>query len=167
MFVLGEEKMKREWEKIEYFDKSFDYRTKALIDLLSYEEKAHCFANMLDIGCGLQYAKRYFADKYNIDYCGLDYKPRSNDTIVCDLNKKQFHDVKFDLFLVAGCLEYVIFVEWFFDQISKYCRKCLLLSYCTLELNPDIEQRNYNAWKNCFEKQEIVSILLNYFQFFI
>ena len=45
-----------EWKDIEYFDVSFDKRTAALIDLL---DQAQRIESVLDIGCGLGFAKRY------------------------------------------------------------------------------------------------------------
>ena len=141
-----------EWSEIEYFDETFDKRTKALID---FSDEYIGISDVLDIGCGMMFAKGYLKSKGIHNYSGLDYKKRDDNTIVCDLNKKEFYDHEYDLFLIAGCLEYVENPEWFFEQLKK-CRKKILISYCTIELNSNLEQRRANAWKNDLCENDIV-----------
>jgi len=137
--------MEKEWKDIEYFSERFDLRTAKLIDLL---DDSYLVKDVLDIGCGLMFAKRYLYEKYGINnYYGLDYKSRDNETIICDLNKKEFPSKYYDLFLVAGCLEYIKDVQWFFSRFV-FCKKYALISYCSVELVPDLEKRRNGAWKN-------------------
>lgn len=151
--------MQREWKEIENFDESFNRRTKALLDLLELHMGNDSYVDMLDVGCGLMFAKDYFAKKRGIEYYGVDYKKRAEDTLVCDLNKKEFPQRKFDLFLIAGCLEYVEDLEWFFEKIGDMCKKTVCLSYCLIELNPDIGVRQSNAWKNHLSENMIIDAM--------
>lgn len=144
-----------EWKDIEYFDVSFDKRTAALIDLLDQDQRIE---SVLDIGCGLGFAKKYLRQIRggNIKYTGLDYRRRDEETVICDLNKHEFVEQNYDLFIVAGCLEYVEDVEWFFKQFSR-CKKSALISYRTMEYNSNFDVRKKNAWKNNLYRVDIIS----------
>lgn len=142
-----------EWRDIEYFDETFDKRTKELIDLLPSEND---LKSVLDIGCGMGFAQDYLnVAKGIINYSGLDYKKRNDNTIVCDLNKMEFAKDEYDLFLVAGCLEYVENVEWFFSQFNN-CKMEALISYCDIKRNSDMSVRKRNAWKSHLYEEEII-----------
>lgn len=141
-----------EWKDIERFEKKWNDRTKTLLNMLNKDEN---YMSILDIGCGVQFAKSYLNKKFpEIEYYGLDYAKRSEDTLICDLNKKEFPNEKFDVFLISGCLEYVIPIDWFFEQFVK-CKKTALISYCSIELNPIKVVRENNAWKNSLSVIEI------------
>lgn len=108
-----------EWKNIEYFDESFDKRTAALIELLDNRD----FNSILDVGCGMGFAKKHLLSKGIEGYTGLDYKKRNSETLVCDLNNKEFANKNYDLFLIAGCLEYVEDPDWFFSKWESVTRK--------------------------------------------
>lgn len=108
----------------------------------------------------MQYAKAYLENRFgtgNIEYSDLDYVDRKLEgkTIVCDLNKYEFPKEEFDLFIVAGLLEYVEDVEWFLGQFV-FCKKMAVISYCAIEEIGDINVREHMAWKNNLSAQTIV-----------
>lgn len=146
------EENRMEWRDIERFERKWNNRTKTLLKFL---EKQKTYTSLLDIGCGVQFARTYLRKKHpEIKYYGLDYCARSEDTLICDLNKKAFPDQNFDIFLISGCLEYIIPLEWFFGEFKK-CNKTALISYCSAELNPMESERENNAWKNNLSIHEI------------
>lgn len=147
------------WQDVERFTDGFNRRTGALLDMyFNAIIKAGGVMpnNMLDVGCGKMYAKEYFAAKHGITYSGLDYKKRDNDTIVCDLNAKQFVENNYDMILLAGVIEYIHDTDWLFDQITNHSDRDIVMSYCTIEKNSDVDAREKCAWVNAMSGSEII-----------
>jgi len=140
-----------QWRDIEYFDESWKIRIRAMSELIEEEKE------VMDLGCGKMWLKGYLSD--DIKYSGCDYVKRDDDTIVCDFNQGQFPFNAVELIFVSGCLEYVENVEWFIESIAKHCSS-LIISYCTVELNPDINARKSLGWKNHLTLQQLLEILL-------
>lgn len=141
-----------QWRDIEYFDESWKIRIRAMSELIEEEKE------VMDLGCGKMWLKGYLSD--DVKYSGCDYVKRDDDTIVCDFNQGQFPVNAVELIFVSGCLEYVENVEWFVESISKHCSS-LIISYCTVELNPDINARKSLGWKNHLTLQQLLEILLS------
>lgn len=140
-----------QWKDIEYFDESWKIRIRSMSELIENEKK------IMDLGCGKMWLKDYLSD--DATYYGCDYVERDDTTIVCDFNKLQFPVNCVDLIFVSGCLEYIENVEWFIGMVSKHCSS-LIISYCTVELNPDIKSRKALGWKNHLALHELLGILL-------
>ena len=64
--------------------------------------------SMLDVGCGNQQA-RCVAESINpyIIYYGVDYYRHNPDTILCDFNKGEFPNIKVDVCLISGVMEFL------------------------------------------------------------
>lgn len=100
-------------------------RTIACRKLISAEDKM-----VLDVGAGNMYLKNILPD--TVKYYPLDYTKRCEETIVCDLNKKEFPNIKVDVAVCAGIIGYLNDLEWFFDELTKSVNK-IVLSYQSRE----------------------------------
>lgn len=109
--------------------------------------------SIMDLGCGASTIKQFIDS--DIKYFGVDYKKRTDDTIVCDFNLYQFPSEKVDIVFVGGCLEYIDDVDWFIEKIAN-ATNCAVLSYCSYEASPDILWRRSKGWVNHFTITEII-----------
>lgn len=141
----------REWRENEYFTDNWMDRIKVMFDMLDDD----CLT-FLDIGCGSGNALKYITDNsIHVDYYGLDYIRRSQDTIICDLNNHEFPEERYDTFFCSGAMEYVEDIGWFMHNLNQ-CNRQFLLSYCTMERTPDIFSRINTCWKSHVTLLEII-----------
>ena len=149
-FLSSRVNKKRSWKHIEYFDESWKRRIKEMAQLIPENARS-----VLDVGCGRSWL-REFIDQ-DLEYYGVDYKKRDSHTLVCDLNSRQFPNIKVDVVFCSGILEYIEEenLDWFFERI-KEASPILLLSYCTLDLNSDFRSRVSMCWKNHFYRSDLV-----------
>lgn len=141
-----------DWKEIEYFDDSWKRRIKAMASLIEDEN------SVIDLGCGRKWLRGYLPE--GITYTGCDYVQRDTDTIVCDFNKKEFPHKSADLVFASGVLEYVEDVDWFLSKIREIGNS-LIISYCSVELNPDIKSRKTLGWKNHLSLSDLLEKLLS------
>ncbi|WP_167958653.1 Coenzyme F420 hydrogenase/dehydrogenase, beta subunit C-terminal domain [Anaerosporobacter faecicola] len=80
--------------------------------------------SVLDVGAGNMYLKKLLDE--NVIYYPLDYTKRQEDTIVCDLNKYEFPDIKVDAIVCAGIIGYLNDLNWFFDCLKNSTDKIIL-----------------------------------------
>lgn len=151
-FAGANEYVYNQWEKNEYFDDTFVVRISHLARLISSDS-----ASIMDLGCGPQKLRAFLRPE--VEYIGVDYKDRGNNTVICDFNKKEFPDQKTDTIFVSGCLEYIEDVEWFCKNIAEHSKKELILSYCPLEYKSDIRERRKLGWKNHMSMSELREML--------
>lgn len=133
------------WKDIEYFDDSWRQRINRMAGFIPAK------ATVMDLGCGRQWLRDIVGPQ---NYTGVDYRPRGENTVVCDFNKRQFPDFRRDVAFVSGCLEYVTDYRWFIAQICEKANMCIL-SYCSLEMHPDLVARRRVGWVNNLTIDEI------------
>lgn len=133
------------WSEIEYFDANWKKRIAVMAGMIP------AGATVLDLGCGMEWLKDHLPE--GSGYVGVDYVGRSQNTIICDFNKREFPDERADVAFVSGCLEYIEDAPWFVSEISKHTDSCLL-SYCTPEECP----RREPGWRNSYSHQGIVEL---------
>jgi hypothetical protein len=126
------------WRDIEYFDAAWRARIRQMAEFIPPN------ATVMDLGCGPGWLCE-IVDARN--YTGVDYRPRSNDTVVCDFNKHQFPQFRRDVAFVSGCLEYIDDYCWFIAQICDQTDMCVL-SYCPMETHQDVAVRRRVGWVN-------------------
>lgn len=87
-------------------------RARSLAQLIPCDVKS-----VMDIGCGECLLKEFLSQ--NIKYYGVDYQKRTDDTIVCDINKNRLPQIDVDLYYIAGVIEYVENIPQFIKQLNK------------------------------------------------
>ncbi len=147
-FVRKKIKSRPKWEKLEYFDESWKNRMKVMVKFIPDN------VSVIDLGCGPMWLKQFLKIR---KYYPVDYKKRAEDTIVCDFNKHEFPGLKADFAFVGGCLEYIKDYQWFVKQIAANVNSCVI-SYCAVELVPDLATRHKYAWVNNLSRNNIIDL---------
>lgn len=144
---------KPKWQKIEYFDEAWKNRIREMAESIDPGDRSVC-----DIGCGQEWLRDFLPP--GIKYYPVDYTKRSDETIVCDLNKKELppEAAMQGTIFCSGVLEYIVDYSWFLKSIGQHSKK-IILSYCTREEIPDFSVRTGLAWKNHLISSEIVDIM--------
>ena len=104
-----------------FINNAWEARAKYMASMIPLEVKS-----VMDIGCGDQKLRKYL--RTDIEYYGLDYIDRGNNTIVCNLNKDEFPQISVDLYYLAGLLCYLDKPENLLKNIGKSTAKYVLIS---------------------------------------
>jgi len=152
LFTKQPAALQKDWKNIEYFDESWKNRLKEMATYIPAN------TTVLDLGCGPMWIKEFITHK---KYYPVDYKKRSDDTIICDFNKHEFPDLNVDYTVVSGCLEYVEDYKWFIKQISVHSGACVI-SYCCTDVIKDINARKGLAWVNHLSKEQLIACFAEY-----
>lgn len=82
--------------------------------------------SLMDLGCGeFQYAKNHLPP--GCRYIPVDYKKRSEDTIICDFNKGEFPEERADTCLMILVLEYVKCLPEFLAKVAETAQRQILI----------------------------------------
>ncbi|OPJ64514.1 polysaccharide pyruvyl transferase family protein [Clostridium chromiireducens] len=114
---------------------------------------------ILDLGCGQEKLKKYL--RPTINYVGVDYIKRKEDTIVCDFNNREFPKKKVDTAFVSGVFEYIVDTEWFINEISLCCNQ-FIISYNAFELRPECGFRKTEGFVNKYTTAELITLVQKY-----
>ena len=144
---------KVEWKDIEFFNVSWKKRIGTMVSLIPATAKS-----VLDVGCGRMWLREFLSK--DVTYYGLDYTSRSDDTIVCDLNAREFPDIKTDVVFCSGVIEYIHEenLRWFFGKIRETA-PIFVASYCIRDYNSSIRKRKMAFWHNHMYRSEIVEMI--------
>lgn len=82
--------------------------------------------SVMDLGAGNMHLKKILSS--DVRYYPVDVEKKCKDTILCDFNKREFPNLKVDVVVCAGVLEYMKEPQWFLDNLLKCSRK-IILSY--------------------------------------
>ncbi|QVW33809.1 hypothetical protein KIP69_09345 [Geobacter sulfurreducens] len=141
--------LKPTWSQIEYFNPDWKHR----ISLMATHIPE--YASVVDLGCGRMWLREFLSPTNK--YFGVDYCQRDSETIVVDLNKKQYPNIVADIFFISGCLEYVDDYESLVRYISNQCKRCII-SYCSTDEFSDIAMRRKRAWVNDLSRSQLVDL---------
>ena len=140
---------KKQWKDIEYFNPQWKERISQMSQFIDSGE------SVTDLGCGQMWLKEDL-DKTS-KYIPVDYISRGEGTIICDFNNKEYPKIRSDIAFSSGCLEYIKDYDWFISQISDYHDKCIL-SYCTVESFPNVDERRQKTWVNDLSDVDIIEL---------
>lgn len=70
--------------------------------------------SLLDLGAGSEPMRYLLPD--HVKYYPVDYQPLTENTIVCDFNKKEFPDITADVVVMIGVHGYIDYQMWLIDQ---------------------------------------------------
>ena len=112
--------------------KPWSIRAKMIAELLPADVHS-----VMDLGCGEGLIRQYLPE--GIQYYGVDYCKRADDTIVCDLNHEPIPDIQVDAYLMIGLIKYIEDKKRFLKQLRK--AKYVLASYFIYEMNLRLDGR--------------------------
>ncbi|MES0812694.1 hypothetical protein ABLO27_24590 [Roseibium sp. SCPC15] len=109
---------------------------------------------VLDLGCGYQLPKQFLDTSCN--YVPCDVVARTEDTIIADLNKREFPTGNFDTTLILGVLEYIPDINFVFEKLAKQSRK-VVFSYCVANIQtPEaLSVRTTNRWLTHWNSKDL------------
>lgn len=139
------------WKDVESFDDAWNARIEEMARHIPVSAK------VVDYGCGREWLKQIIGEER---YTGVDYAQRSHDTVVCDFNNREFPKINCDVAFISGCLEFIEDVDWFVDNVTDSCHRCVI-SYCTLDANSDLLQRRRAGWVNDLTFNQLNSLFEN------
>lgn len=140
------------WKDREYFHALFEIRIRQMSRYISEDCK-----DIWDLGCGEMQLKKYI-DK-EIDYKGVDYCDRGENTLICDFNAGQFPEGKVGTIFCSGCIEYIENLDTFIENISLACQKEFIVSYCPVEYKMNIWERRKQGWKNHLSIYQFINLI--------
>lgn len=120
--------------------------------ILTMAECIQPHESVLDLGCGPGWLQTMLADTNT--YYGCDRFRRDEKTILADFNRHQFPGINVDVAFISGVMEYVVDWEWFLTQAMAVAHK-VVLSYCTTDQFPDVEERRKKGWINDLALQDL------------
>lgn len=121
--------------------------------------------SILDVGCGNQQLKPVI-EKMNPGsiYFGVDRLMHCKDTLLADFNKGEFPDIKVDLTVLSGIIEYIYpsMIESFFDHVCASA-PTIVISYWPTDYSlheawfASGKMQRSTIWVNSFNLGEIIS----------
>lgn len=113
--------------------------------------------SLADYGAGKMHIKDYLSS--DIIYYPIDYHRRTEDTIVCDLNKGTYPDISTDVSICCGILEYMCEPERLLLNVCKKTNIQIIISYWTLDKFPNIEGRRASAYISDLTERQIINTM--------
>jgi len=138
----------KQWREFEHFDEAWKARIGQMSNFIKHG------ASVLDLGCGPMWLKDIRPD---LQYAGVDYCRRSDDSLIADFNRGEFPQTKSSYAFLSGILEYVQDVPWFIERVCTTSEVCIL-SYCLRGTHPDISARRQLGWVNDLTLNEIENL---------
>jgi hypothetical protein len=139
------------WSKSESFDRNWSRRSPFAAALCA---DSHC---VCDIGCGMQSLRPLLPR--HIKYLPADLAKRTEDTALCDLNRKKLpleYLQQADTVTLLGVIEYVFDVPWLFEALRQSIGT-LIVSYNPADMGGT--GRRENGWVNDFRLDELVQMI--------
>ncbi len=97
-----------------------------------------------DFGCGMMWLEQFLGEGNT--YLPIDYIRRDERTVVADFNNDPFPKVSGEVAFLSGSLEYVKDLKGFIQNLTAADFPQIVISYCTLEKNPDMRARRALNW---------------------
>lgn len=94
----------------------------------------------------------------SIVYYPIDYKKRSEETILCDFDKDALPDLQAE---AVVCTATLVFIEKAESLLQHFCRNAactILLSYVTTDIFPDTDGRRASGYVNDYSEKELIAM---------
>jgi hypothetical protein len=137
------------WNQIETFNENWKNRIATMANYIGGDD------SVVDMGCGPMWLKEFIPA--TVTYYPVDYRPRDENTIICNFNKLEYPKIEANIYFLSGSLEYITDPTIAVEHISIFAEKCIL-SYCTLNKFNDIKLRKYRGWKNHLRESELIHL---------
>lgn len=143
--------MDNTWLRDFQYTKSMQKRIKTLLSMVPLKE----YGSLMDLGCGLQKARKYIPKKMH--YVPVDIYNHCPTTFICDFNKGEFPDRNVDVILCSGVIEYIYDVDSFVRNITSRS-EVVVGSYNFVESFHDRPP----IWVNRLTISDLVSLFYKY-----
>ncbi|MGO9173861.1 MAG: hypothetical protein ACLP7P_18120 [Rhodomicrobium sp.] len=137
------------WERAENLLAEWDSRTRIIADLIPDG------ADVIEFGAGRMVLKDMLGE--GTRYQPSDIVARSEETLVCDLNRETIMlPKKYSHAVFSGVLEYVRSIPQLLSSISSKV-EWVIASYSAVDRLPDIVQRKKNGWVSHLSEAELLA----------
>lgn len=126
-------------------------RTKQLSKWIDEKTKS-----IVDYAAGEMFIKTMISPE--VEYYPIDYIKRTDETILCDLNKDSFPNINADVAIVGGILELLTTTEKLVKHICETTKLRIVTSYITLEKFSDISGRRDSAYITDYTEKQFVEL---------
>lgn len=113
--------------------------------------------SVVDYGAGRMFLQEYLAP--DVQYYPVDYIRRNEQTILCDLNQGTFPELRADVTVCSGVLEFIYTAEALLCHVCAHTNKKIILSYLGVDNFPDIDGRRASAYVSDFSDKQITDIM--------
>lgn len=162
----GDSKCKAFWHDLEWNDTSKNSnaidnvvsgkfwldRMKLIAELL--DDKTKCVVDL----CGANGRMQTFL-KEDIDYFAVDYMKYTEDTILCNLDKYEYPDIKYkanDVTVVLlASIQYIEDWRWLLKKVSESCDTFICAHSEIGRISRDYRREHY-CWKNALFSYDII-----------
>lgn len=134
------------WKKDFQYSKAMADRVGRLLSLVPLKN----FQSLMDLGCGVQNAKKYIPQ--TMRYIPVDLHAHCPDTIICDFNQGQFPPHEVEIILCSGVIEYIHDLNWFIHKITAHSQ-VVIGSYNFSEYFSDRQ----DIWVNHLTVSELIA----------
>ncbi|MDQ6632932.1 MAG: hypothetical protein M3Y82_14450 [Verrucomicrobiota bacterium] len=140
-------------------DSEFDAVWKKRIAIMaSYLELPGAVA---DFGCGLMWLEQFLPPQNS--YLPIDYIQRDTRTFVLDFNRDSLENIKAEVAVLSGVLEYIQDAGEFIRKLKDRNFKRIILSYCTLEKHGNMEARKALNWVSHESIFRLLALFLDHY----
>ncbi len=136
------------WERTAREPPSWDARNRLIASFIPDG------ASVLDVGAGHGTLRSYLAP--GCTYQPMDCVPSTEQTILVDFNRGKVPVLTraYDVVVCSGILEYIDDPAVFLRTVGGWGKR-VLISYATLDNQPDIARRRANGWFNDLRRIEL------------
>ena len=113
--------------------------------------------SVVDYGAGKMYLREYLPPE--AAYFPVDYIRRNEQTILCDLNQGVFPEIRTDVAVCSGVLEFIYTAEALLTHVCAHTGKLVILSYLGVDNFPDIDGRRASAYVSDLSEKQIVDLM--------
>ena len=141
------------WSHAESLDEQWDERTTLMAGMVTPN------SSVLEFGAGKEHLRKFLPQ--GCIYQPSDIVMRSDQTLICDLNKNFPPLVeKVDYIVFSGVLEYVHDVQRVMHLVRTNCSACLV-SYASTDALECMTTRMRSGWVNHLSRETFETILKN------
>lgn len=141
------------WAKYESLHDDWDERTALIAGMIQPN------SSILEFGAGKEHLRGFLPQ--GCDYHPSDIVARSEETLICDLNKTLPQlDRKWDYIIFSGVLEYIHDVQKVLNYVRANCNVCIL-SYAPTDCLECMITRMRSGWVNHLSKNSFETIIKN------
>lgn len=147
--------IRQHWKEDGALESFYELRVHYMSELIAGDSRS-----VLDLGCGEMHLKKYIGS--NTSYFPCDYIKRDESTLICDLNKGEYPNVRTDTVIMSGIIEYISQYEWLFQTACSYVDKEVIIAYAAVDYIPNYPLRCKWGFANHLSVMQIVELFGRY-----
>jgi hypothetical protein len=147
-----------DWQR--HMDDIYDFNTNIVLikSLSAYIDESD--ACVVDLGAGNMNLRKFIPS--SVRYIPVDFKRRSEETIVCDLNDGEFPDIEADVYVLCAMLYYMDKPLDLIEKCAKFASKKIIVAMNNRDMSQYPDAMRVHGFKSYLYFDEITPILAKY-----